>query len=364
MHMSEWNPSIVKIEKITMHPNANALSIATVLGDYPIIIKLGQFEINQLVSYIPIDSILDIDRPEFNFLDKPRIKAKRLRGVYSQGLLIEAPEGFKEGDSVVDYFGIKKHVYPEEMEDILGMSEEERKKYCLPKIDAQLLAKTRGGNAESPPRGWSPPYYDLEALRKYYKAFEENEEVVLMEKLDGSNSFYRHDGERLWTKSHNLFKKRPDNPEGCMWWEIAIRNNFEEKLAKYPQLGIYGECYGNVNPYMYDCPLVDGKVQKKFRMFDIFDFSASKFIDYDDMVNISNDLEIEMAPTIYKGPWLIDKSLYALAEQNSFLKSNIPGATNIMEGFVIRPIKERIDQRSGQRIILKLKSERYNLSKK
>jgi len=181
--------------------------------------------------------------------------------------------------------------------------------------------------------------------------------------IHNCNAFYRHDGEQLWCKSHNFFRKRPENGADCSWWDIAFRYNFEEKLAKVPQFGIYGENYGNVNPFMYDCQLVDGKIQTKFRMFDIFDFSASKFLDYDDMVKVSKELEIDMVPEIYRGPWKSDKSLYALAEQNSFLKSNIPGATDICEGFVIRPIKERIDPRSGNRIILKLKSERYNLAK-
>jgi len=183
--MSEFHPQIVKILNILNHENADNLEIAIVLGDYPVIIKKGQFKTGDLCSYICIDAMLDITRPEFSFLDKPRIRAKKLRGVYSQGLLIEAPPGFNEGDSVIDHFGIKKFAYPEEMEDILGMSEEERKKYYLPKIDAQFLAKIRGGHQCSPPKGWSPVYYDLEALRKYSRAFQEGEEVVITEKIDG-----------------------------------------------------------------------------------------------------------------------------------------------------------------------------------
>jgi len=40
----------------------------------------------------------------------------------------------------------------------------------------------------------------------------------------------------------------------------------------------------------------------------------------------------------------------------------IKQATRIMEGFVVRPVKERVS-RFG-RIVFKLKSERYNLAKK
>lgn len=361
--MTEWNPSVVRIEKIEKHPSADSLEIATVLGDYPVITKLGQYSMGQLVSYIPIDTVVDLSNPEFSFLDRPRIKARRLRGVYSQGLLIDAPYNSKEGDSLLDHFGLKKFVYPEEVEDLMQLPEEEKKYYLFPKIDQQFLAKIKGSNAAPPPKGWAAPYYDLDSVRKYGHLFIEGETVICTEKCEGCNSFFRHDGEQFFVKSRNFYKKRPEEDSNDSWWQIAIELGLEDKLATIPNYGIYGELYGHVPPFFYDCKIVNGKIQNKFRVFDIYDFKNNRFLDYDDMVSCAAQLGLETMPVVYRGPWKADRSLYVLAEQDTHFETFIPQATKIMEGIVIRPEHERIDPHVG-RISLKLKSEKYNLFKK
>jgi len=361
--MTEWNPSVVIIEKIEKHPNADALEIVTVMGDYPVITKLGQFSVGQLAGYIPIDTVVNIKLPEFSFLDRPRIKARRLRGIYSQGLLVEVSNEFKEGDSLLDHFGLKKFVYPEEVEDLLNLSDDEKKYYCFPKIDQSFIVKVKGRNAASPPKGWAALYYDLDSVRKYSHVFNDGEIVICTEKCDGCNSFFRHDGEQLFVKSRNFYKKRPEEDSNDTWWQIAIHLGLEEKLKTITDYGIYGEIYGQINPFFYDCKIINGKVQPKFRIFDIYDFKNHRFLDYDDMVRCANQLEIDTMPLVYKGPWKSDKSLYALAEKDTHFKLEIPNATKIMEGIVIRPEHERINPIIG-RISLKLKSERYNLFKK
>ena len=364
--MSEWfgYATVVRIEKIEKHPGADALDIATVHGNYPVIVKIGQFKEGDLASYIPIDSVVDITRSEFSFLDRSRIKARRLRGIYSQGLLVDAPIEFKEGDCIVDHFGLRKFVYPEEVEDLMELSEEEKKHYLFPKIDKSFIAKVRGRNAAPPPKNWAAPYYDLDSVRKYGRLFQEGEVVICSEKCDGCNAFYRYDGNEFFVKSRNFYKKRPENdPRLDSWWEIAIRLDFENKMSKFPDYGFFGELYGHVSPFFYDCEIVDGKIENKFRVFDIYDFKNNKFLDYDDMVNCATEIGLETMPVVYRGVWKADNSLYSLVEQDSLFVRKLPQATSIMEGMVIRPEKERVDPHVG-RISLKLKSERYNLFKK
>lgn len=359
--MTEWNCQVVRIENVVKHPDADALSIATVLGNYPVIIKLDQYKQGDLATYIAIDSMVDISKPEFSFLERPRIRARKLRGIYSQGLLVDAPEGFKEGDSVLDHFGLKKYVYPEEVEDLIGLPEEEKKYYHFPKIDQTFIAKVRGRNAAPPPKGWAALYYDLDSVRKYGHVFKEGEEVICCEKLDGSNLFARHDGEQLFIKSRNFYKKRPDKEGIDSWWDIAFKYNLEEVLKAIPDYGIYGELIGSVSPFFYDCGLVNGKVENKLKVFDIYDFKNNCFLDFDDMVKCATDLNLELAPVIYRGPW--SKELYSLIEKDSDIVRKLPQATPIMEGMVVRPVKERTVPHVG-RCILKLKSERYLLFKK
>jgi len=361
--MSEWECKVVRIEKIEKHPDADSLSIATVLGNYPVIIKTGQYQEGDLAAYIAIDSIVDTSKPEFSFLDRPRIKARRLRGIYSQGLLIDSPPNFNEGDSLIDFFDIKKFVYPEEVEDLMQLSDEDKKHYLFPKIDQQFIARIRGRNAAPPPKGWAALFYDLDSVRKYGRLFQEGETVICTEKCDGCQAFFRHDGTEFFVKSRNFYKKRPDDPKADSWWEIALRLDFENKMSKFPEYGCYGELYGQVSPFFYDCQIVEFKIQTKFRIFDIYDFTNHKFLDYDDMVDCANQLGIETMPLIYRGPWKTDNSLYSLVEHDTFFNLKLPQATKIMEGMVIRPEHERTDSHIG-RIILKLKSERYNLFKK
>lgn len=65
--MSDWCPQIVRIEKIEKHPWADTLSIATVMGDYPVVIRTGQYEVGQLAGYINIDTVVP-DTEQFYFL--------------------------------------------------------------------------------------------------------------------------------------------------------------------------------------------------------------------------------------------------------------------------------------------------------
>ena len=327
--MSEWNPQVVKLDKIERHPNADSLVISTVLGGYTVIFKEGQYKEGDLVSYIPVDSICP-ETPEFEWLGpKKRIKAIRLRGIFSLGITAAAPAGMVEGDSIVDHFALKKYVYEEEVADQVNTDN------------------------EFSPTGWMLPHYDLEALRKYSRLLRDNEEVVLSEKLEGCNAAFCHDGERLWVKSRNFFKK--EDPLN-QWWNAAERLDLKTKLAKYPGFAFFGELYGNVKGFKYDCPVVQNRVTTKVRFFDIWDTKGFKFLDWDEMTAIVTELELEHAPVLYRGPWT-GQDLWAHAEGKSVL------GENIREGFVVRPVVERTDPRYG-RIILKHKGEEYMLKKK
>ncbi len=327
--MSEWHPQVVKLEKIEKHPDAETLEMSTVLGGYVIIFKQGQYKEGDLISYIPVDTVCS-DHPAFDWLGtKKRIKAIRLRGVFSLGITAPAPEGFKEGDSIVEHFGLKKYVYEEEVPDQVNTDNE----YA--------------------PIGWTVPYYDLEALRKYSRLLNDNEEVVITEKLEGCNAAFCHDGERLWVKSRNFFKKEDHLNQ---WWAAAERLDLKNKLGQHPGLVFFGELYGNVKGFKYDCPVVQNRVVPKIRFFDIWDTKSMTFLNYDDLVQIVSLLGLELAPVLYRGPWT-GKDLWVHAEGKSSI------GENIREGFVVRPALERVDPRYG-RVILKHKGEEYMLKKK
>ena len=197
--MSEFHVNVVRLGPLSSHPNADTLNVTKVF-DYQVITKKGGFSEGDLVVYVPIDSVVP-DTEDWHFLcplddkgaarypvgqvpEKYRIiEAKKLRGIFSQGMLAPVPNSdVKEGDDVAALMGIKKYDPP---------------------VDA-----TTGGEAESPPRGWTfPTYTDIEGLRRYPHILQEGEEVVITEKIHGANGRFVHDGERLWVGSHTQIKK-------------------------------------------------------------------------------------------------------------------------------------------------------------
>lgn len=344
--MSEWHPQIVRLDKIERHPNADTLEISTVLGGYTVIFKEGRFKEGDLAAYIPVDSVCS-DHPEFDWLgDKKRIKAVRLRGIFSLGILAEAPPNMVEGDSIVDYYKLTKYVYEEEMPDLPGR---------------------HNGDHASPPQGWAIPHYDLEGLRKYSKILQDGEEVVLTEKIEGCNAAFGYapnasDGDPLWVKSRNFYLKEDyDN----LYWHVAKSHNLGVALEDYPGKIFFAELYGQVKGFKYDCLVDQGKVQPKLRFFDVWDVDTMKFLDWDEAEKLITDCGLQTVPVLYRGPWKagvetnrsINCPMWSYAEGQSVLGGNIK------EGFVVRPVKERYEPRFG-RVILKLKGEEYMLKKK
>jgi len=362
--MSDWQPQIVKIEKVERHPYADSLDIVTVLGDYPVITKRFEYNVGDLSAYIPIDSIVpdndifyflcpkNLEKYEENGEIKTRtlgpkyqigsvpekyriIKAKKIRNIYSQGMLVSGfvKPDMNPGDSIEEILGLKKW-------------EEQEEENC---------SKIKSGNADKPPSGWSIPYYDIEGLRKYISCLSENEEIVLSEKIHGSNFSACYDGEKLWVKSRNFYKRKdPDDS----WWSAAIRLNLEEKLSKFPNMVFFGELYGLVKNFRYDCSLESGKINSKVAFFDIWNVKTMRYLDYDDFTSIIKELDLNTAPELYRGVWKGKDEMYPYAEGMTML-----GGKHIREGFVLRTVKERFEPKLNSRMQVKLVGEGYNLQK-
>lgn len=372
--MSDWHPQVVKIEKVTKHPDADVLDIATVLGDYPVIVKRDEYKVGDLAGYIPIDSIVP-DIQHFYFLcpkayekyedengelqqrqlgpkypvgsvpEKYRIiKAKRIRGTYSQGMLVSLTsipayhptEMWQPGDSIVEGLQLKKWEEPEE-ENLPG------------------LKKTRGTNAEKAPQGWAMPHYDIDGVRKYIACLGETEEIVLTEKIHGSNAGFSHDGERLWVKSRNYYKKKDEDD---MWWDIALRYDLEYKLGQNPGLVFFGEVYGQVKGFRYDTVIAEGRLMTKIRFFDVWDTKKLRYLDYDDRVKVIVDSGLDPVPELYRGLWLGKEKMYPYAEGLTTL-----GGKHIREGWVLNTLQERYEPKLDSRMQVKLVGEGYNLQK-
>ena len=112
--MSTHEVLVVEIVGKRKHPNADAIEIVEISGyDYSIVSKKDEFQLGDLGIFIEPDYVVPVSRPEFAFLkekERPtkRITVRRLRGVWSEGLLIKAQSHHKAGDNVMEEFGITR----------------------------------------------------------------------------------------------------------------------------------------------------------------------------------------------------------------------------------------------------------------
>lgn len=327
--MSEHHIEVVRLGPVIKHDNADTLGITMVHGGYPCIVRLGEFSEGDLAVYIPVDAIVPTDSPRFAFLGEGhgRIRAKRLRGVFSMGLLSKPEDDMNEGDDVAERWGITKYEPPE------------------PGMRRGPGGSFVSSSAIHPP--FTAPVYDLEGLRKFGRVLVEGEPVQVTEKIHGANGrFVFHDG-ALWCGSRNQWKK--EDPED-LWWKVAAAEGLAEKLANCPDLIVYGEVYGQVQDLKYGV-----EHGAKLAVFDAIELKTQRWLDVTELDDLCKSIDLPRVPELYRGPWTPERS-DEWAEGQSTL------AGHVREGFVVRPLATRYDIRAG-RVIFKRAGQGYLLRK-
>jgi RNA ligase (TIGR02306 family) len=324
--MSIFKVEVVKINNISPHPNADRLDIATFEGmAYQVITAKGNLKPEDLAYYFPIDSVIpDQYLDEFgirNYYSK-KLRAAKLRGIFSEGLLIPVGENFtgNVGDDFTEYFGVSKYEYPipqgmrGEMENHIGH-------YKFP----------------------SP-----ENIKRCQDVFIEGEEIVVTEKIHGTNFTVLVDAEGV-TKigSHNYFWKNTEANKMLVYIRAYNENLALQNLPSNSQ--IFGEIYG-VQDIKYG--LTNGKIG-------IVVFAVrrhNQFLDYSEFVEFCNEYSLPRVPVLYQGAY----SWKAVSIFNN--ADSIVCPSCIMEGVIIQPVQERTHPEIG-RVVLKLISDRYLLRK-
>lgn len=328
--MSQFSCPVIRIPKVGKHPNADSLSIVTVEG-CPVIFRTGDFQQGDAAIYVPVEAVVPKTVPGTEFLgDKRRIRAIRLRGIFSMGLLLPVSvlgaHAFV-GEDVSTRLGITKWEEPEEV-------------------------TMRDDQAPAPKA--NVPVYDVESWRKY-GPFEGDPVVEVSEKLHGTNSrAVWVDG--LHVGSHKTWKAES---ESNLWWRMARQYNLKEKLAKYPGLVFYYETYGaNVQDLPYGHP----KGKQSIAVFDIFDSGYAevvrpgKWLSVDEVDDICGFLDLPRVPVLFRG---LQSEILPKLEELSKGKSTV-APDQIKEGIVIKTVDPGYDIRYG-RTILKLVGEDYML---
>jgi RNA ligase (TIGR02306 family) len=325
--MSTHRVDVVRINEIVKHPNADSLGLVLIHG-FTCAVRLGDFQVGDLCAYIEPDYIVPspeehVAGAQFAFLGAHRrIKAKRLRGTWSQGLLVRAPAGAAEGDDVMEQLGIKRWEPPIEF--------------------------GADGDAERPCEALAyVPKYDLENWRRYGHLFHDQEIVFVTEKLHGANARFAFREGRMWAGSRTQWKRPPEDggSPGDIWWQ-AIRQNpwIAPWCEAHQDAVLYAEVFGQVQNLRYDT----GKGEIRCRAFDIL--RGNSWVGATEFWGpILGDHA--RVPLLYTGP-------YSAAKMEELALADSTLAKHLSEGAVITPAEERSDPEIG-RVKLKLVSNRY-----
>lgn len=326
--MSTHTVNIIEIERVLPHPNADRLEIVPV-GGWQAVVKKGDFAAGGRAIYIEPDYNVPTDRPEFAFLarpgkDKHRLKAVRLRGELSYGLLIPVPSDIGNkpvGANVMGDLGIVRW----EPEIKLTMADE------LPQ--------------DQWPATFAPKF-DIESYEKFPHVIEDGEPVVVTEKVHGANARYTFvDG-----VFHQGSRNRWLVPDGGHIWARAAADNpaIRTWCEANPGAVLYGEVYGNVQSLTYGL----GKGVVRF-----IAFAASAKGQWIDQPFLFAELQfagVPHCPVLWSGPFNHDE-IKKIAEADSQV-AGVPG--HMMEGVVVVPAKERFHASVG-RVAVKHISNRY-----
>lgn len=385
--MADFKAQVVRLT-IEEHPNADALEIARV-GDYKSIVRKGQFQTGDLGVYIPEQAVLPVWLIKELGLEgklagkqQNRVKAVKLRGVLSQGLIYPVELmwntfGHEQGHQlhVVEDGADKRLIVTEgqDVTEVLGIVKWE------PEIPSHMNGQLTGAAG-------CTLKYDIENIKRYPDVFEENELVVITEKLHGTWACFgyhpRVDHPIVTSKGLSgkglIFKWAfPENEnnlyiqafqrltyrdsgntlyrEGVTGTSIVQRVHEALNLDRDTPVYVLGEIYGKgVQDLHY------GAQQPQFRIFDVYvgQPGNGEFVSPGSMKAwIEDELGLEHVPVLYVGPY--DREI--VDELTDGLET-VGGGMNIREGVVIKPMIERRDDEIG-RVVLKSVSEDYLMRK-
>lgn len=312
--MSKHEIPVIEV-KLEPHTNSDHLSLVRIDG-YIVVVKTADWKDGDLAIYVPPDYVVKKNEM-FAFLgDHLRIKSRKFRGIYSEGLLIKALPDMKLGEDVLERLGITRYEPPMDL--------------------------SSGGENEGGP-SLIAPVYDMENYKKYNYIITSNDKVSISEKLHGCNSRFVFYKGRMWCGSHRNWKKQSDKN---LWWKALLLNNWIEAWCiRHEDHVLYGECIGQVQDLKYGI----NNNELKIKIFDII--YNGKWADCSEFKKLK--VGLDCVPLLYEG-FFDEKLAKDLAEEDS----SVFGASHLREGVVIKTQEEKFHPEIG-RIILKFVSSRY-----
>lgn len=355
--MSSFAVHVVRVV-IEPHENADALEIARV-GDYRSIVRKGQYVTGDLVAYIPEQAIVPdalLDelglRGRLAGKEMNRVKAIKLRGVLSQGLVYPARPTWSEGQDVTAELGIVKYEPP---------------------VPSHMSGQVYGAGPDRCVK------YDIENVKAWPDVLVEGEPVVFTEKIHGTwcqlglvpeGAAGEHgplvvSSKGLAAKGLAFMPDAPDNAHN-LYLRVArhldfaarARRAFADHLAAGRPVFVLGEVFGaGVQDLSYGAK-TDQDAHLGFRVFDVYAgwYGQGAFLSDAELDAACAALDLPRVPVLYRGPF----SRAVMAEYTDGRETVSGRALHVREGIVLRPQRERHHPDLG-RVQLKSVSEKYLL---
>lgn len=266
--------------------NADKIEVAQVLGWNVVVSKAENHKVGDKVIYVEIDSKLP-DRPEFEFLRdrKFRVKTIKLRGQYSQGLILPMSllkKDYPVGADVTKELGITYYVPEDNVrkankvpKSVKYQSMAARHKNLFKRQPFRWLMKREWGRKllfvffgkkKDSPKSFPTKFAfvhktDETRIENLPYLIGYPNPLIVTEKLDGTSSTYilervRKNKFEFWVLSRNIRQLKED--QDCfhnynVYWSMARKYSIEEHLHEYleanPDLDyvcLQGESVGNV----------------------------------------------------------------------------------------------------------------------
>lgn len=375
---------VVRIQEIKIHPNADRLEIIPILG-YQVVSGKGQFKVGDLAVYVPPDSVVP-EYPYWQFVWEKdgggnpravaegesvperwrRVTVRRLRKEWSEGLLmpisithdLNSGLNLEEGDDCAERLGIYHYNPPEDdtPDDCeKGPSRKQSKKwprgwrgwwYLIRRVltFGKYEDVSAGGNETAPEN--TPPIYDVAALKHYKSVFQEGDQVIITEKIHGSNARYTYRDGHMYAGSRRLWKKETSKN---IWRRVLeLNSNIEAWCREFPEYTLFGEVVPTQGGYDYGAT----SDQPKFFMFDIRT-PDGQWLQHHEAISMLKSYAILTVPFLYEGAFS-EKNVAAWVDGPTFA-----GGRHIREGIVIKATPERDDVYHLGRAQLKLVSNLF-----
>lgn len=354
---SDFHVEVATIDAIEPHPNADKLELAQVKG-WQVVVQKGQHATGEKVVYVPPDSVLpqtlSDDLNITSYLANGRLRAIKLRGEPSFGLIMHPRSiEWQIGQDVAGEYGITKYAPP------------------VRSWNGIRRATTENPDAlEDHSLFWR--YTNIDNLRHYPHLLEEDEEVIVTEKLHGTNSRVGVIQGEWMAGSHKVRRKQPDNFVNLhherlnlsmsthVYWFPALLPSVNALLIElskhHEQVILFGEILGDTIQSLH----YGHYQQLGYRAFDLL--IDGKYVEYDTFIQLCSDSCIATVPQLARLPYSLD-AIKTLSKGNTTILAPGYGAkTHIREGVVVKPIHERTHPKIG-RMILKYVSDEYLVGK-